>query len=334
MTVADLTSYHSFAARERRIAALIECRLATLRSGDFPRFAGATASMLKECTEDADYVIEIALRVTMLADLFPTIGDHQVAGNESRVANRVCDYAMRASYVAADLAPRFQSMAKSAQLLVENGERRGLPVKLVSVHLAQFGFWEQPDDAQFVVTIETLGQNLRSRHMPMTTGSEEALGRLFVTAMETLERRAVARARLDDANADGTIDLLSLNAIARVGNAMAILQTMMTRNDLTLGNDFELCWEEGAIYSIADGTDRVAWTGSILTVSDYVLPETTCINAIGRPVTDVIAHPALDERILVGTVTSHEGEGANFVIACLEIPDLYFNVESGQIWSA
>jgi hypothetical protein len=270
----------------------------------------------------------------MLADFLPPMEDYQVAGNESRVADRVCDQAMRASHVAAELASGFKSMAKRADSLVAEAKWSGLPVKLVSVHLAQYGFWELPDNAQLVVTIETLGQNLQFRHLPMTIGSEEDLDRLFAGAMDTLARRAIARKRLDDVNADGWIDLLSLNAIGQMGHVMPILRSMMTRTELGFENDLELRWEDGALYSSSNGRDRIAWTGGVLTVNDFVLPETACINAVGRPVIDVIAHPALDARILIGQVTSHEGEGLNFVCIRLHIPDLYFNVESEEIWTA
>lgn len=326
------TPDQSFTAVERRVATLIECRLAGAGSGGFPRFAEATVSMLRGCIEVADFVIEIAPGITMLADLLPPLEDYQVAGNESRVAVRVCDHAMRASSVAAEIASEYGSVTRSAASLVADANGRGVPVKLVSVHLAEFGFWVEPDDAQFVVTIEAQGQNLQVRHMPMTIGNEEALERLFETAVEKLARRAAARKRLNDVDADGMIDRLSLNEIRRIGKVEPVLHSMMRCEGMGLKGNLELRWEDGAIYSVTDGPGGVNWTGTVLTVDNFVLPATACVNAVGRPITDLVPHAALTSDILIQSVTSHEGEGLNFISVCLDVPDLYFNVTTGEVW--
>lgn len=313
-----------------RTAVLILERLA-LQGTPYPRLLDARPATNDFEIDDADFIFELGPQVTMLANFYSPVEGHDLAGHEHHVAGVFCDHALKAAVVADDLRPMLKRIARRAKALVKAARRRGLPVRLLGVHVAQYGLWVDPGDAAFLITIETLGQNLQPRDRPLLVWDEVALTRLFASDMDMLEWRTDVRQRLRDAGADGVIDLLSLNAIGAADDVMAVLREMMGRNEMPIGDELELAWDAGHIYSSTVDADRVGWTRNIVTIDGVIVPESSCALAIGRPVFDLVDHPTLRGAMTIKEISNCEGSGVPFAIVSLDVPNFYFNVESEQI---
>lgn len=315
----------------RRTSSLIRRLLRASAAGDFPRLVAVTGSSPDYPAHSVDFVFEIGPDMMMLANFYSPLEDHKPIGHEKRVADRIHENAVRASGVASQIRSALDHVSDFAKKLVANARSRGLPVQLISTHVAEYGRWTEPHDAQFLVTIETLGQNLRCSTLPLLVENIESLARMFETRMDALEWRVAERDRLRGMHADGLIDLIALNVMTGMGDPMPILRSMMDRHAMILSQGLQLIWQDGGIISRMERLPEFEWTDNRLTIYDLALPATVCAEAVNRPVTDLVSHSALTNDILVRSVANHpDGQSVSVV---LEVPVFLFNVELGRIWA-
>lgn len=299
----------------------------------FPTLVDATAHVLDGRLQDADFILEIAPGVTMLTN-FHSMARTPDFGDEQSVANRICEQAELACRDASQLEPAHLRISICARSLIENARRRGLPVDLESAHLAEFGFGTKPHDACFLITIESLGQNLRPSSMPLVVEDEDKLRLLFANVTDRIEQRVAQRNRLRGLNADGTVDLLTLNAMMHLGSPMSTLGRMLERSRMTLPEGTTLVWQDGELSSYSESGGPIKWTGDELILNDVTLPETACVKVIGRPVTDLASHFALTSDVIVRSATNEFDGMTRSVRVKLAVPLFYFNVKLGVIWPA
>jgi hypothetical protein len=268
----------------------------------------------------------------MLANFYSPVENHDLAGHEQLVADRIHMHAVKASGVASQIKPGLDRVARAAKRMVGQARRRGLPVRLISVHLAEYGLWKEPHDAQFLVTIDALGPSLGRRALPMLIENIDALARMFAGEIETLEWRVAERDRLRGINADGMIDLIALNAMTRLGDPMPILRSMLDRDAMTLSHGLQLIWQDGLIISRRERLPEFEWTANRLTFYNLAVPEMVCVDAANRPVTDLVTHSELTDDILIRSVTNQpDGQTVSVV---LDVPVFLFNLELGRTWAA
>lgn len=216
---------------------------------------------------------------------------------------------------------------------IARAKRRGLPNELVSVAVMPVG---ATDNEHWIIRVEhaALAQSLKLEPFSFEATHESDVAAAFAGFLEVQISRAERRAALDEMGATGTIDAVVVAAIADAGLDVAeVLIGLRDSDDWTVdvasGGDrrFALHWQEGAVFAQVDLGDGVTWHENRL---DF-RKATKTVGEIdnGSPLSSFFEHPFLDERLVVRSGRSTEGERAT--IHCNRAL-LAFDADSGRIW--
>ena len=151
--------------------------------------------------------------------------------------------------------------------------------------------------------VRGLDERLKSEVAILSLRDPDELERILLAWLPTMAKRSTARDAVARHGANASIDQIALAAIAGERDIAAILRRVGSGSVL-LPNNIQFFMTDGNVRSHGhDEKTGLHWNRNSVTVYGQTLPQTTLAAAIGRSVTDVIAHPLLadDMRILSGS---------------------------------
>lgn len=201
--------------------------------------------------------------------------------------------------------------------------------RLLGVRLTG-GEWMQGGEFRVVLRLECLDEHL------FTDVQEIQFADVFLIddAMRgwgrDMAQSYALRHALACEGATGTIDLLTLNAIAMLGKVRPALCALGHGMTPWASNDMHIVGERGHLSS--GGEDRatgLGWTRNSVR-HPTVLPEALVMACKGRPVTDLITHPMLSAAMTIVEAKPHPTTG--HLELELEQPRWLFCHHSGRAW--
>ena len=228
---------------------------------------------------------------------------------------------------------RLRIRAKLADLSGEGGGPRLISLRLTSNN------WHYPDEFNVILRLTCLDRYLFPDVEELQIDDACAVKPAdAVNAVEAeLDHWGSAAARgyalrhaLAREGATGTIDLLTLNAISRLGDVCSTLRAPR-RGLRPRGADyFELFGERGNLSSCGfEPSTRLSWSKRSIS-HPTVLPATVLAACAGRPITDLITHPILSSEMTIVEATRNSKTGALSVK--FEQPRRLFCHHSGRAW--
>lgn len=229
-----------------------------------------------------------------------------------RAAGQDLDDFLRSALIeTTKLAPLWQELTDvvhplrlRCRTLVAEAQARGLPISYIRTDAHAIDGWPSMDRPRLLFGVVSLQSNLRPGPRWLSATDVDELDHLFADEIRDLEVRSRRRSELGLLGADGSVDALALGVIRRNGDPKDAIMALRDRQHVRLDDGCLLLWNDGHV-CCGDGTASgiVTWLDDHVIIAGVVLPATAGSASVGRPITDLIEHPALSSDMLVDDVT-------------------------------
>jgi hypothetical protein len=192
------------------------------------------------------------------------------------------------------------------------------------------------DTFEIEVPLTGLDSDLRPCNAGLTLQGFNDLDEQLVGWHQTQSARfAKSRALMAD-GADGTVDQLAVNAIAQFDDVSEVLRGMTASGFFPLCQSVTTFVVEGHLQ--CHGWDRsnpnFHWNRDKVIIANADIPATILTTVVGRPITAVVDHPLLTDRMIITSAVSKDEWGKRFVELQFDQPKLLFCRASGRVWEA
>lgn len=252
------------------------------------------------------------------------------ARNVASVAAAAADVARHYMALGTDhLADLLHDLRIRARRRLANLAATGGGPRLVSLRLTG-GDWLHSDEFKVILRLECLDRFLFSdiveREFDDLGEIEEELDHWG----RHMAKSYALRLALAGEGATGTIDLVTLNALAMFGNVVSTLRAL-DRGIMPWGsNHLDLFGEDGNLWSRgSDPASGLSWNANSI-AHPTVLPASVLMAYAGRPVTDLITHQLLTPSMTIVEASRDPKTGTLKVD--LEQPRWLFCHHSGRAW--
>jgi hypothetical protein len=222
-----------------------------------------------------------------------------------------------------------------ARTTVAAWRERGLPARVVDVHLAPYDHWRGSMQPLTRVLLETLDEQLQPTVEKIDSQEAHDGDALLIEARLDLARRTERRDALMGQGATGTITQLALNAIGQAGDVAGTLRRFRSERRIRLADGTNIMIEDGMVHaSNYVQEDRFCWHRESFSVGAAVELKRDIATVAGRPVTELIDHPFLspDMSVLKADWSlDHSGEGR--LAVDLAMPWRLFCSNTGRVWN-
>jgi len=233
-----------------------------------------------------------------------------------------------------DLSQRVHDARLKVRSIVAGWREKGLPARVVDVHLAPYDHWRGDSIPQLRVLLETLDDRLEvvvCKLDEFPTGNLEAT---LVDAYNDLADRSPRRDTFMRQGATGQINQVALNAIALFGDVAQTLRRFATEGRFWLPDGTCILMRDGMVDAgnYRDATN-ILWRANGISVSTAVELRRDVATCVGRPVTELIEHPLLSPDMSVLKATwdvDHQGD--RWLDIDLAMPWRFFCSRSGRVW--
>lgn len=325
---ADLRRVHEWIAISFRRHAADTPRVVAIAAGEsayddhhyetfFELAPGVTASATWDLSEDEKQELHLARWDTINSDTAGAgaaaadVARHYLALGADHLADRLHDL-------------RMQVRKQLATLTTLGGGPRLISLRLTG------GDWLHSDEFKVILRLECLDRYLFPEVEELEIDDLGALEAELDHWARDAARSYGLRHALASEGATGTIDLLTLNAVAMFGDVRATLRALGRGMMPRTPSGIELFGDRGNLWS--HGTDPasgLSWRASSLG-HPTVLPATLLAAYAGRPVTDLITHPMLSSDMTIVDATGDDRSGTLKVE--FEQPRWLFCHQSGRAW--
>lgn len=234
------------------------------------------------------------------------------------------------------LANEVHDARRRARATVAAWRERGLPARVVDVHLAPYDHWRGSLQPLTRLLLETLDEKLQPAIEKLDSWAEQDIDSMLADARLDLSRRTERRDALMRQGATGSINQLALNAIGQVGDVAGTLRRFRSERRLRLADDTRIMIEDGMV-DAANYTDenRFSWHREGLSVSTAVELKRDVATAVGRPVTELIEHPFLSpDMSVLKAEWSLDNTDDRWLVIDLAMPWRLFCSTTGRVWDA
>lgn len=318
-----------------KVTMSIHDELVSLGGRSFPRIVGGAYETGEEGILNYTVLVEAVpglvqpteYEAEVWEDSFPDAGDE------------ILGYVLEGLIVALkhsdELLGKVGAVRREARAIAAECQVSGLPLRVTAVHLAPYDHWRGSLDPRFEVEFEGLDDRLLPAPTHANVGAPDELRAELEPTIWRLRERCRRRSDLARADADGTIDLLALTSIRRLGNTRATLRTLLAEERIWLEDDTCLSWNDGHVRSYDhQAVDGMTWMDDWVTFENCLVDPKTAAHAVGRPVTEVMDHPLLSASMIVREVRRSVDMGQLATSFCLEMPRLHFCGATGRTWDA
>lgn len=209
----------------------------------------------------------------------------------------------------------------------------GIDVTFGDLRFVRTEFWHWEKELLFEVRFRGLDMRLRPRVHVLVVRHPEELDAELEHCRPVQGELFAARTAYARQGADGSVDQLTLNAIARYGEVGPALRRTAWLGRLWLAEHLELEMQQGRIVSSRrHAADRLGWNGNLLTISGECVPESLLVALRGRPVTALVEQPLLSGDMVIIDACSGTGRSTRGVSVTIEQPVWLFCSSSGRVW--
>lgn len=334
----DFSISHSAPPQVVRISHHVAEHLSKLRSdkSGFPRLVSVDedSNLYDWC--NIDLHLALAPGLIMLSSIERDIFESVYGSNEALLAASVAVDAIGAVVHSEILQRNGDAVRKSANMLVAEWQRYGVPARLLHLNVTSYDEWAEPEDADWHVIIEGLGDNLRAApiHGRVRDQNKSKFDAEFGPDLRKQLERLERRAELKTLDADGWIDELSVRILQRARLLKQGLSAAMRTESFAtrLTRDTALIWEDGYLRSAGRRRSGIEWSGATLILANQQLPETLAVSCIGRPVTDLIDYAPLTQTMTISSIGDGFDDDGTDLHVELNLRQYLFNSASCRVW--
>ena len=234
------------------------------------------------------------------------------------------------SFGADQLADRLHELRMQVRKRLAAVSTIGGGPRLISLRLTG-GDWLHSDEFKVILRVECLDSYLFPDIEELQFDDLPTLGAELDHWGQDAAGSYALRHALVREGATGTIDLLTLNAVANFGDVSSTLRALGRGIMPWASNHMELFGEGGNLWSYGtDPASGLSWRANSFG-HPTVLPVSVLMASAGRPVTDLITHPMLSADMTIVEASSDPKTGTLSVE--IEQPRWLFCHHSGRAWA-
>lgn len=268
--------------------------------------------------------------------------DHRDMAAITDAATEIADNVAAIHEQRGDILDMCREVRATTRREIAKAKRKGLDYRFVSAK--PFSVWESVRDGFAVkVVYERLSEYLRMETVAFDASYAEEVVESFSEAYDEQISRAMTRHNLDAIGATGRIDSVLVNALHEAGhNIPQILQRLAAEPSRILdvgdfekqrgrdGGDqrtFTLHWRHGTVYGQVAMDGNASWHEGKLSFKETPV---LLKGVVGKRLADVVGNNAFGDI----RIRSSHGEKGKWGWLTCENDLLYFNSETGRLWSA
>lgn len=279
-----------------------------------------------------DMDLEVAPGVILRVEGIYQDGDHGLPSRKSVVAD-----AMEGLDVVRQDLDRYAQILHDARLAARKVLARwhdaGSPARLIDVRLDTCNAWRGSSAPHLQVIIEGLDECLRPASEKINIRHPSML--VPILDVEQSAFRNILRKRRDmmAEGADGMVDQLAINAMARHGDVAAHLRLLGKHAIYWLADATCIAARNGRVTAgTGDPRGDVQWMENSVSVRRTFIPETTLMAAVGHPVQSLMEHPFLSPDMIIEHASCDDDEGEPVLSITFSQRTHWFCMSSGRFW--
>jgi len=232
------------------------------------------------------------------------------------------------------LANDFHALRMRVRKALAAYARKGVYAALGEIVIPWTQYSWPSDPCPIEVTLSSLDGSFSPSNEVLSLQGPDDLDKQLADWFERQTARFATSTSLMAQGADETIDLLAVNAIAQFGNTPEVRQGINPRGVSTLSLTLATFVVDGHLH--CRGWDKAnpdfRWNGNMVTIENVDVPATILTAVVGRPITALIAHPVLSDRMIITDAASKNDHGVPRIEIEFDQPKLLYCSLSGRAW--
>ncbi|WP_156457915.1 hypothetical protein [Sphingomonas sp. Leaf412] len=196
---------------------------------------------------------------------------------------------------------------------------RGIATGVAGVELTARSSWTPAAADRFSVSLEGIDDRLMPAPIIKDVADPALLRREFAWDLAKLRRRLSARKACASVGGVAWADELTLRAISQFG-AEAEIPDPFGRTVGLAHADLVLFWHQGVLRSLGGTAAGIGWCGTSMSIEGWSLPDTLMAAVQGRPVTELISHQLLSDRLRICDIVNVQSATGPRLELSLDMP--------------
>lgn len=230
---------------------------------------------------------------------------------------------------------RIANFAKDMRLDAQSFSTRMLGAnqpcfELLDLRLQFTDFWRHTLELVIEVEYSSLDEWLRPTTFSVESFSLDQARKDFHENCSKFSKRAAARERLSKHGATAEIDLLAINLLKRGGDLHARLERLQDERPWAgdVGVDCGHVFARAPVH----GRPHIVIRGDQIRLYSCELPEIALMNAINKPITDIIDCPLFSPEMTILSAYNDRSSSDKCVLFGIKQPRLLYCNSSGHYW--